>query len=203
MESIKKNAKLIISGAMVLASLIAISLNYSPSFMYAPMSLLQQTPAWSTIAIGSSLPSNVSRSGYNFFRTSDATLHISDGASWKRIGPGGSFETKGFTIENPTSSESIGLPFTFPYAITIDSVRAVVSGSTPSITFNVAHGVDMSSPSANLFSSGQTVTSTTTGSRLSTFSDNTIAASEWMKFTTSALSGTVSWVVVTMYYHRD
>lgn len=44
-----------------------------------------QTQVWSTIATGSSLPSNVPRSGYLFFRTSDSTVHVSTGLSWVLI----------------------------------------------------------------------------------------------------------------------
>lgn len=42
----------------------------------------QQQQLWSTIARGTSLPSNVPRSGYLFFRTSDSTFFISSGVTW-------------------------------------------------------------------------------------------------------------------------
>lgn len=116
--------------------------------------------------------------------------------------PGGTL-TKNIAVENPTSSENLG-GMTWPYAVTIDSVRAVLVGSTsPSVTIQFPHGTDRSAAGTNLFSAGQVITSVTTGSRLSSFNDATIAAAEWLWLTTSAQSGTVTWLNITIYYHRD
>lgn len=42
----------------------------------------QQRQIWSTVARGSSLPSNLPVARYLFFRTSDSTLYVSTGTSW-------------------------------------------------------------------------------------------------------------------------
>jgi hypothetical protein len=111
---------------------------------------------------------------------------------------------KSWVLESPTSSENFGA-ITFPFAVTVDSVRAVLRGSaTPSVTINFAHGLDRDGTGAvNLFSSGQTITSTTKGNRLATFNDATLAACEWIWLTSSAQSGTVNELNVTVYFKKD
>jgi hypothetical protein len=60
-----------------------------------------QTQVWSTIAVGSSLPANVPRVGYMFFRTSDSTTHISTGKIWELV-------NSNFTSSLPNSIEFLG-----------------------------------------------------------------------------------------------
>lgn len=51
------------------------------------VAFMQQRQIWSTVARGASLPANVPRSGYLFFRTSDNVLHVSDGSAWTMTKP--------------------------------------------------------------------------------------------------------------------
>lgn len=121
------------------------------------------------------------------------------------LGAGGSSDiVRSWTLENPTGAENFGA-ITFPFAVTVVEVRAVLVGSaTPSVTINFSHGSDRSGSGAtNLFSSGQAITSTTTGHTLSSFNDATVAADEWFWFTTSAQSGTVSEIVVSVHFTVD
>jgi hypothetical protein len=110
---------------------------------------------------------------------------------------------KGLTLEFPGSAESFGVWKT-PVDITISSVEAVLVGSSsPSVTFNIAFGSDRTS-GTNVYSSGRTVTSTTTGSTFnSSFNDQTIPAGSFIWFTTTAQSGTVTQIEITINYTED
>lgn len=109
----------------------------------------------------------------------------------------------GTYIESPTASDFVGLFYT-PVAITITSVHSVLVGSSsPSVTFNLSFGSDLSSMT-NVFTAGQTVTSTTTGlTSNSGFNDATIPANSWVKWSTSAMSGTVTAILITPIYTID
>ena len=111
---------------------------------------------------------------------------------------------KAITIESPTSTENLGLWKT-PVAITIQSVDAVLVGSsTPSVTYQLNFASDRSSGSpTTVYTAGQTVTSTTTGNSASGVNDNTIPAGSWIWITTSAQSGTVTSMNVTINYTKD
>ena len=109
---------------------------------------------------------------------------------------------KAITIESPTSSENV-LLWKTPYDLTIVSVEAVLVGSsTPSVTYQIAFGSDVTS-TTNVYTAGQTVTSTTTGNTGSGFNDNTIPAGSWVLLKTSAQSGTVASMNVTINYTKD
>lgn len=112
-------------------------------------------------------------------------------------------QSKGLTIEFPSSAESIGMWKT-PVAITVSSLEAVLVGSSsPSVTFNIAFGTDRTS-GTNVFSSGRTATSTTTGHTFnSSFNDATIPAGSFIWVTTSAQSGTVTQIEITINYTED
>lgn len=112
--------------------------------------------------------------------------------------------TKTWVVTSPTSSENFGA-VNFPFAVTVDSIVCVLRGSsTPSVTINFAHGLDRSS-GANLLTSGQAITNTTTGQRFgaSSFSDATLAKGEFIWLTSSAQSGTVNELSVTMFLRKD
>lgn len=112
--------------------------------------------------------------------------------------------TKTWVVTSPTSSENFGA-VNFPFAVSVDSIVCVLRGSsTPSVTINFAHGLDRSS-GTNLLTSGQAITSTTTGQRFgaSSFSDATLAKGEFIWLTSSAQSGTVNELSVTMFLRKD
>lgn len=111
---------------------------------------------------------------------------------------------KTWVVTSPTSAENFGA-VNFPFAVTVDSIVCVLRGlSTPSVTINFAHGLDRSS-GANLLTSGQAITNTTTGQRFgaSSFSDATLAKGEFIWLTSSAQSGTVNELSVTMFLRKD
>jgi hypothetical protein len=108
---------------------------------------------------------------------------------------------KTLVVESPTASENIPI-FVADVAITVTAVKSFIRGAT-SVTFNLAHGTNPSS-GVNLFTSSQTADTTTSVKDHSTgFNDATLAAGEAIWLTTSALSGTPTQVVITIFYTVD
>ena len=112
-------------------------------------------------------------------------------------------KSKGMTLESPGAAESFGMWQT-QVAITVSSIKAVVVGSgSPSVTINIAFGTDRTS-GTNVFSSGTAITNTTTGQTINSgFNDATIPAGSFIWFTSSAQSGTVTQIEVTINYTED
>lgn len=112
-------------------------------------------------------------------------------------------ELKSITIESPTSTEDLDIFFTNK-AITITEMRAVLVGSdTPSVTWTIRHGTDRSASGAEVVTSGTTTTSTTTGSDVTSFNDATIVADSFVWLETTAQSGTVTTLAITIFYDED
>jgi hypothetical protein len=105
-------------------------------------------------------------------------------------------------IETPSSSENIALFFTDD-AITITQVNDVCRGTTPSVTWNIAHATTRNNGTPNELFSSDRVTTSLTGAETTTFNDATIPAGSWVWLTTSATSGTVDEFTVSLEYTRD
>lgn len=92
-------------------------------------------------------------------------------------------EVKALSVEEIGASENILLWYTTE-AITISSIHTAVSGTSPSVTFNVKSGSSRASLTVQTFTSNQAATSTTGES----FTINTanIAANNWIALITSA-----------------
>lgn len=107
------------------------------------------------------------------------------------------------TVEDPTSSEDIGI-FFFHQAITIREVEAVVVGSsTPSVTINPKHDGDRSAAGTALLDSATAVTNETTGATLTAFTDNTLGTDSFLWLETTAQSGTVDELTLTFRFTID
>jgi hypothetical protein len=105
---------------------------------------------------------------------------------------------RSITVEDPTSSEDLSIFFT-NRAITITEIRAVLVGSsTPSVTWTVRHGTDRSAAGAEAVTGGTTTTSVSTGSDVTAFNDATIVADSFVWLETTAKSGTVDELHVTV-----
>ena len=110
---------------------------------------------------------------------------------------------KAMSVESPTSSEDLTMFFTDD-AITVTQMNAVLRGSsTPSVTWTIRHNSDRNATGAEVVTSGTTTTSTTTGSEVTSFNDETIPAGSWVWLETTAQSGTVDELNVTIEYTRD
>jgi len=111
--------------------------------------------------------------------------------------------TASITVENCTDSEDLSIFFTNK-AITISEMRAVISGSSsPSITWTIRHSTDRSAAGNEVVTGGTTTTSTTTGSDVTSFNDATIPADSFVWFETTADSGTVTELHVTLVFTED
>lgn len=104
-------------------------------------------------------------------------------------GDTGAFGPKAVSVTNPTSSENISLFYT-PQQLTITESRAVVVGTTPSVTYSVSSGSNRASATTTHVSAA-VVSNTSTGTA-ATIATATIPANTWVWLTTSATSGTVT-----------
>lgn len=110
---------------------------------------------------------------------------------------------KALSVESPSNSEDITMFFTDD-AITVTQINAVLRGSsTPSVTWTVRHSTDRSATGNEVVTSGTTTTSTTTGSEVTSFNDATIPAGSWVWLETTAQSGTVDEINVSLEYTID
>jgi len=110
--------------------------------------------------------------------------------------------SKAITMESPTSSEDICMFYT-PVAITITRVHAVVRGTTPSITIQPVHGTDRSTAALSILNVATAITSVTTGQTLTAFDDATVPVNSWVVFKTTAQSGAVDELCMTIVYTID
>jgi len=110
---------------------------------------------------------------------------------------------KSITIESPTGTEDITVWKTTEN-ITITELNSVLLGSsTPSVTWTLRFASDRSATGNEVITSGTTVTSTTTGSTETTFNDATIPAGSWIWVETTAQSGTVDSLAISIEYTKD
>jgi hypothetical protein len=111
---------------------------------------------------------------------------------------------KHVTVESPTSSEDITIFFT-NRAITVTEMRAVLNNgaSTPSVTWTIRHSTDRSAAGNEVVTSGTTTTSVSTGSDVVSFNDATIPADSFVWLATTAKSGTVPELHITIIFTLD
>ena len=85
------------------------------------------------------------------------------------LGPPGPMAPQVVTIASPTAGV-IRVLLRPPQALTISRVDAVLSGGTsPSVSFSLRHGADVSAAGTAATTDSITVTSTTTGSAITSF----------------------------------
>lgn len=124
------------------------------------------------------------------------------GLKWATPTTGVTELSKTITIESPTSSEDISIFFTNK-AITVTEVRAITVGTSPSTTWKIYHETNRSSSGNDLIIAGTTTTSQSSGNDLTSFDDATIVADSFIWLETSAQSGTVQELSITIFYTED
>ena len=127
------------------------------------------------------------------------TINFYDGAAEKVLQPETS---KAITVESPTSAEDISMFWT-DYAITVTKMTCVMVGSSPSVTWTVRHHTDRNNAGNEIVTGGTTTTSTTTGSVVTSFNDATIPADSFVWLESTAQSGTVTNMNLTILYTQD
>lgn len=128
------------------------------------------------------------------------TLNFYDGAAEVVLNP---IQSKAITVESPGAAEDISVFFTDPAITVVKMVAVLVGSSTPSVTWTVRHHTDRSNAGNEVVTSGTTTTSTTTGSVVTSFNDATIPASSFVWLETTAQSGTVGQLHLTIFYRQD
>jgi hypothetical protein len=106
--------------------------------------------------------------------------------------------SRSITVESPTNAEKIPIFFT-SQAMTITKIRAVVKGSSPSVTYNIAYGTDISASGTNVTTSPSAVTNASTGVD-ATLNNTAVPADGWVWLITTAKSGTVDWITITIEF---
>jgi len=132
--------------------------------------------------------------------TTSGTMNFFDGTAERVLSP---IESKSITVESPSSSEDISM-FYADEAITISKIVAVLVGSsTPSVTWTIRHHTDRSNAGNEVVTGGTVTTSTTTGSVVTSFNDATVPADSFVWLKTTAQSGTVGQINITVFYRQD
>jgi len=86
-----------------------------------------------------------------------------------------------------------------PQAQTISRVDAVLTGGTsPSVSFSLRHGADVSAAGTSATTDPITVTSTTTGSESTSFQSPEIPAGDWLWLQVTEVSGSPAELMVSL-----
>jgi len=127
-----------------------------------------------------------------------------DGQSGTNTGDQTITDSKSITIETPTDAEDLSMFFTNK-AVTITEIRAVLIGSdTPSVTWTIRqNATDRSAAGTEVVTGGTTTTSITGGSDVTSFDDETVPADSFVWLETTAQSGTVTQLAVTIIFTED
>ena len=106
-------------------------------------------------------------------------------------------------VEAPSTSENLGMG-SFDKASTITKIDVVAVGTTPSCTFQLKHGSDRSAAGTAVIAA-TAITNTTTRTSITgaSITSASITAGDFLWLTTSATSGTVTQIEVTVYYTVD
>jgi len=115
------------------------------------------------------------------------------------VGVTGVAAPKALTIINPTSAENVVLFFSTS-GLTITQIRSTVKGTSPSVTFSIRYGTDISAAGTEVVTSGITCTNTTTGLSTTSFNNATVPSNNFVWLTTSAISGTVTQLAVSLIF---
>jgi hypothetical protein len=135
-------------------------------------------------------------SGFIGDAPNDGNNYVRNGLAWVQT-----FATrqKAITIGYPSNAEKIALFFT-DEAMTLAQIRSIVTGSTPSATFSIRYGADFSAAGTEVVTGGITTTNTTTGLSTTVFDNGIIGADNFIWLTTTATSGTVDQLSVTLLF---
>jgi len=109
-------------------------------------------------------------------------------------------QAKSITIGSPDNSEDISIFFTeIPIEIT-KMVAVLVGSATPSVTWTIRFDANRNLTGIEVVTSGTTTTSTTTGSSVTSFNNTVISANNFVWLETTAQSGTVDEINITIFW---
>lgn len=166
--------------------------NDATAFLLATVVTVTDETGWFTIVV------TIDDSGTLPDNNSDIGVILAYGAG----GGAAAIASKAITIEAPTASEDLSMFFT-ERAITITEMRAVIRGTTPSLTWTIRHATDRSAAGTEVVTGGTTTTSQTTGDDVTSFDDATIPADSFVWLETTARTPVVDEMSVTIVYGID
>lgn len=140
----------------------------------------------------------VPHAGMEVWIVDEAVPRVWNGSAW--IDPLLSSRSPSFrlTVTDPSNAEDLTLAHcNKPFTIT--KVVAVVRGTSPSVTWTLRKASDRSAVGTEVVTGGTTTTSQTSGDVIVAFNSATIAAGDFLWLETSALSGTVQELHVTVH----
>ena len=148
-------------------------------------------------------PETPSTNYWKVYPKTDGLYILDDTGAEIKIVDAKDAEDKAMLIENPSASEDLTF-FDTNVAITISRMRAVMTGSsTPSVTWTIRHSNDRDAVGNEVVTGGTTSTSITTGEDITSFNDETIPADSKIWVETTAQSGTVVSINITLFYDED
>mgnify|MGYP001609841907 CR=1 FL=1 len=132
-----------------------------------------------------------------------------DGTAERSVSP---VSVASISLPDPAVNDSMFGFGPFPFAITIDSVKAYLDGAggidTDTLNFGMKFDNSFGNTGPNgsgtaVFSVVQAVDNFTTGERLATFADNTIPADNLVNLYITTKGGTLTMFRLVVYYHKD
>jgi hypothetical protein len=139
-------------------------------------------------------------SGYGaLYVNTDAPYFKDDGGAPYKLNE---LQSKTKVVEAPGSSENLYFFYT-DKAITVQKVAYALRGSSPSVTFDIVFHTDRSSGSPSELFGSNVVGTSTTGTTTTSFSDATIPAGSYVWIVTSAASGTINEIGITLTFKED
>ena len=149
-----------------------------------------------------SVPANPASGKVVFYPKTNGKLYYKDDTGAEREF-GGVQGKMSIIVELPDSAEDLSFFFT-DIPLTLTKIRPILVGSsTPSVTWTLRHGTDRSAAGAEVVTSGTTTTEVTTGIDITSFNDETIIANSHVWFETTAKSGTVDSLALTLFFTED
>jgi hypothetical protein len=95
----------------------------------------------------------------------------------------------GITLSYPLAGDKLPLLHAAS-ALTIAEVRALVAGTTPSVSFSIRYGPDFSAAGTSIRLAALNSTSTSSGDSWSSFDNAVVPAGSWLWIVVDAVSGT-------------
>jgi len=132
-------------------------------------------------------------------KTTGNSTAVFTGSAWQHEQD----EVQAVVLASPGTSEDVTVFFS-EHAITVAEINAVVRGtSSPDVTWTVRHAADRGGAGNEVVTGGTTTSSTSTGDSITSFNDATIPAGSWVWLETTATTGTVAELAVSIRFRRD
>lgn len=159
-------------------------------------------PRASAISVGTTTTgsagssASVTNSGTNGDTVLNFTVPRGDTGATGPMGP------KSILLQYPTTADTKIVMFYTTAALTLSKIMAVLPGgtSTPSLTYNVRYGSDVSATGTAVTTLANTVTNVSTGTAITTFSNGTISAGSFVWVEVTVISGSIPALSLTLEF---